>query len=61
MDMVNLHCLMAYKEGLDNAIASVEIEGYRVTDEQKSQCFDFLSGKIDKDTFIQTVLKGCEV
>ena len=49
------------KEALDNAIASVEIEGYRVTDEQKSQCLDFLSGKIDKDTFIQMVLKGCEV
>ena len=49
------------KEALDTAIASVEIEGYRVTDEQKSQCFDFLSGKIDKDTFIQMVLKGCEV
>ena len=49
------------KEALDNAIASVEMEGYRITAEQKSQCFDFLSGKIDKDTFIQMVLKGCEV
>ena len=49
------------KEALDNAIASVEIEGYRVTDEQKSQCLDFLSGKIDKDTFIQMVLKGCKI
>lgn len=48
-----------YKEELDNAIASVEFEGYRVTDEQKSQCLDFLSGKIDKDTFIQMILKGC--
>lgn len=48
-----------YKEELDNAIASVELEGYRVTDEQKSQCLDFLSGKIDKDTFIQMILKGC--
>lgn len=50
---------LKYKEELDNAIASVEFEGYRITDEQKTQCFDFLSGKIDKDTFIQTILKGC--
>ncbi len=49
------------KEELENAIASVEIEGYRVTDEQKAQCLDFLLGKIDKETFIQMVLKGCEV
>ena len=32
----------ACKEALDNAIASVEIEGYRVTEEQKSQCFSCL-------------------
>ena len=49
-----------YQEALDNAVASVEMEGYRITDEQKAQCFDFLSGKIDKATFIQMVLKGCE-
>lgn len=52
--------MLKYQEALDNAVASVEMEGYRVTDEQKSQCFDFLSGKIDKTTFIQMVLKGCE-
>lgn len=49
--------LFIYQEALDNAVASVEMEGYRITDEQKSQCFDFLSGKIDKTTFIQMVLK----
>ncbi len=49
-----------YQEALDNAVASVEMEGYRITGEQKAQCFDFLAGKIDKDTFIQMVLKGCK-
>ena len=49
--------MLRYQEALDNAVASVEMEGYRITDEQKSQCFDFLSGKIDKATFIQMVLK----
>lgn len=52
--------MIRYKEALDNAVASVELEGYRITDEQKAQCFDFLSGKIDKATFIQMVLKGYE-
>lgn len=52
--------MLRYQEALNNAVASVELEGYRITDEQKVQCFDFLSGKIDKATFIQMVLKGCE-
>lgn len=52
--------MIRYQEALDNAVASVEMEGYRITNEQKAQCFDFLSGKIDKATFIQMVLKGCE-
>lgn len=49
--------LFRYQEALDNAVASVEMEGYRITDEQKSQCMDFVTGKIDKATFIQMVLK----
>ncbi len=52
--------MLRYQEALDNAVASVEMEGYRITAEQKAQCFDFLSGKIDKAAFIQMVLKGCE-
>ena len=51
---------LRYQKALNDAVASVEMEGYRITAEQKAQCFDFLSGKIDKDTFIQLVLKGCE-
>ena len=52
--------MIRYQEALDNAVASVEMEGYRITNEQTAQCLDFLSGKIDKATFIQMVLKGCE-
>ena len=49
--------MIRYQEALDNAVASVEMEGYRITDEQRAQCFEFLSGKIDKATFIQMILK----
>ena len=52
--------MLRCQEALDNAVASVEMVGYRNTEDQKSQCFDFHSGKIDKTTFIQMVLKGCE-
>lgn len=50
-----------YKEALNNAIASVEMEGYDVTEKQKVSCLDFLDGKIDKKDFIKTVLEGCLV
>lgn len=48
-----------YKEALNNAIASVEMEGYDVTEKQKVSCMDFLDGKIDKKDFIKNVLEGC--
>lgn len=48
-----------YKEALNNAIASVEMEDYDVTEKQKDSCLDFLNGKIDKKDFIKAVLEGC--
>lgn len=53
--------MIRYQEALDNARASVEMEGYRITDEQQSQCMDFVTGKIDKETYIQMLLKRCGV
>ena len=50
-----------YKDALKNAIASVEMEGYEVTETQKLSCLDFLDGKIDKKDFIKAVLEGCLV
>ena len=46
-----------YKDALNNVIASVEMEGYEVTETQKLSCLDFLDGKIDKKDFIKTVLE----
>ena len=48
-----------YKDALNNAIASVEMEGYELTETQKLSCLDFLNGKIDKKDFIKAVLEGC--
>ena len=50
-----------YEYALDNAIASVEIEGYNVTQNQREFCLDFLNGKMDKDNFIKVILEGCRV
>ena len=50
-----------YKEAFNSAVASVEMEGYEVTETQKLSCLDFLDGKIDKKDFIKAVLEGCLV
>lgn len=46
---------------LNNAVASVEIEGYSVTDAEKKMCMDFVSGSITKEQFIKIVLERCRV
>ncbi len=46
---------------LNNAVASVEIEGYSVTDAEKKMCMDFVSGNITKEQFIKNVLERCRV
>ncbi len=50
-----------YQEALKNAVASVEIEGYNVNDNQKEIGLDFLSGKINREDFVNLILKGCRV
>ena len=51
--------ILRYQEALDNARASVEMEGFRITDEQQAQCMAFVTGNIDKETYIQMLLKRC--
>ena len=46
---------------LNNAVASVEIEGYSVTDAEKKMCMDVVSGSITKEQFIKIVLERCRV
>lgn len=44
---------------LNNAIASVEMEGYKLSDYEKDLCMDVLNGKITKDEMIEIMLKRC--
>ncbi len=46
---------------LDNAIASVEMEGFVFSDGEKELCMEALEGKITKDDFIKILLERCRV
>ncbi|MGM9936961.1 MAG: antitoxin VbhA family protein [Candidatus Ornithomonoglobus sp.] len=49
------------ERALNNAVASVEMEGYRVSEYEKKLCMDVLNGKLTKDAFIQKLLERCNV
>ncbi len=51
--------LQEKERALNNAIASVEMEGYRISDTEKKLCMDVLNEKLTKDDFIKTVLEIC--
>ena len=51
--------LQEKERALNNAVASVEMEGYRVSDAEKKLCMDVLNGKLTKDDFIKIMLKRC--
>ena len=53
--------IQAQENILNNAVASVEIEGYSVTDAEKKMCMEFISGSITKEQFIKSVLERCRV
>ncbi len=46
---------------LDNAIASVEMEGFVFSDGEKELCMEALEGKITKDELIKKLLERCRV
>lgn len=45
---------------LNNAVASVEMEGYVLSDDEKKLCLDVLNGKLTKEEFIQIMLERCK-
>ena len=53
--------LQTQENVLNNAVASVEIEGYSVTDAEKKMCMEFVNGSITKEQFIKSVLERCRV
>lgn len=46
---------------LNNAIASVEMEGFQFADGEKELCMQVLEGKITKEDFIKILLERCRV
>ena len=53
--------LQEKERALNNAVASVEMEGYRVSEYEKQLCMDVLNGKLTKDEFIKILLERCAV
>lgn len=46
-------------QALNNAVASVEMEGYKVSEDEKKLCMDVLNGILTKDEFIKKLLERC--
>ena len=44
------------EQAFKNAVANVEIEGYRLTDRQKDLCTQVLNGKLSKQECIKILL-----
>ena len=42
---------------LNNAVASVEMEGYKISDNEKELCMEVLDGKLTNDEFIKIMLE----
>lgn len=56
------HTSLQEKEmALNNAVASVEMEGYKVSSDEKKLCMEVLKGKLTKDDFIKIMLERCAV
>ena len=45
------------EKALNNAVASVEMEGYKLSTEDKCLCMDMLDGKLSKTAFIKALLE----
>lgn len=56
-----LNMLHENKEILDSAVASVEMEGYKLTEEEKKLCYDYVNDTITKTEFIKTILERCAI
>lgn len=56
MKSVSLH---DKKRALNSAVASVEMEGYAVSEYEKKLCMEVLNGELTKDEFIKIMLERC--
>lgn len=53
--------LQKKERALNNAVASIEMEGYKISDTEKKLCMDVLNEKLTKDDCIKTMLEICTV
>ena len=53
--------LQKKEKALNNAVASVEMEGYHISDQEKQLCMNVLNGSMTKEEFINTLLERCAV
>ena len=49
------------ERAVDNAVASVEMEGFRISEEAKALCMQVLNGQMDKDTYIALAMQRAGV
>ena len=49
------------KHALNNAVASVEMEGYSIPADDKALCMDVLNGDLTKEDFIKILLERCRI
>jgi len=49
------------ERAVDNAVASVEMEGFHVSEEAKALCLQVLNGQMDKDTYIALAMRRAGV
>ena len=43
---------------VNNIIAIMEAEGFKITDDIRSKCFDIAKGKVNANYFINKILKN---
>lgn len=56
---ITMNTLYEKEYALNNAVASVEIEGYRMSEYEKKMCMSVLEGKLTKEEFVKILLERC--
>ena len=49
------------ERAVSNAVASVEMEGFRISEEAKALCMQVLNGQMDKNTYIALAMQRAGV
>lgn len=59
---MNQMSIISEKEkALNNAVASVEMEGYKISEYERMLCMKVLNGNLEKSEFIKIMLERCSM